>query len=70
MLHPRQGLKPFVVVGTLGTTATGAIDDLTRLSELARRFSAWFHVDAAYGGFFALVDEMKHKIKGQLTVNE
>lgn len=59
-----QGLKPFIVVGTLGTTATGAIDDLSELSILAREFNAWFHVDAAYGGFFALVDEVKSRMKG------
>ena len=39
-----RGLAPFVVIGSLGTTATGAIDDMSTLSALARRLDAWFHV--------------------------
>jgi aromatic-L-amino-acid decarboxylase len=30
----------------------------------AHRFGCWFHVDAAYGGFFYLLDEMKEKLAG------
>ena len=48
----------------MGTTATGAIDDLSSLCSLAHDFDAWFHVDAAYGGFFALLDEVKSDIAG------
>jgi len=59
-----EGLQPFFLLGNFGTTGSGAIDDLTQLSTLARRFGCWFHVDAAYGGFFALVDEIKEKMVG------
>ena len=52
------------MVGTLGTTLTGAIDDLSALSSLARQHGAWFHIDAAYGGFFTLVDSIKLAAKG------
>lgn len=43
------------VVVTLGTTALGALDPLHQVVPLARRAGARVHVDAAYGGFFALL---------------
>ena len=52
------------MAGTLGTTSTGAIDDFSTLSTLAHQHGAWFHIDAAYGGFFALVDSVKFAIRG------
>jgi aromatic-L-amino-acid/L-tryptophan decarboxylase len=58
------GLKPFLVVASAGTTDTGAIDQLDAIANLSERFGTWFHVDAAYGGFFMLVDEIKNKLKG------
>jgi aromatic-L-amino-acid decarboxylase len=48
------GRRPFVIVGVLGTTSSGAVDPLHDLGELAREEGLWFHVDAAYGGGAAL----------------
>jgi aromatic-L-amino-acid decarboxylase len=60
----KAGLQPFIVIATAGTTDTGAIDPLDSIADVCSENKVWFHVDAAYGGFFMLVDEMKAKFKG------
>ncbi len=59
-----KGLNPFLVVASAGTTDTGAIDPLVVISDIAKAANMWFHVDAAYGGFFMLADEVKADFKG------
>lgn len=58
------GRRPFCVVGSAGTTNTGAVDDLRALAGLARSERLWFHVDAAYGGCFALTERGKAALAG------
>jgi aromatic-L-amino-acid decarboxylase len=60
----RSGLRPWLLVASAGTTDTGAIDPLKPLAELARRERLWFHIDAAYGGFFKLVDSLRERLAG------
>ena len=59
-----KGLSPFLVVGNAGTTNTGAVDDLAALAGFCERERLWFHVDAAYGGFFLLTERGKRKMAG------
>lgn len=56
-----QNLLPMAIVATAGTTDFGSIDPLPELSALAHSASAWFHVDAAYGG--ALLFSGQHRAK-------
>src|SRR3989449_1067713 len=46
------------VVATLGTTATGAVDPLDTMFDLSRRYDVRIHADAAYGGYFLLVEDL------------
>jgi glutamate/tyrosine decarboxylase-like PLP-dependent enzyme len=47
------------VVVTLGTTATGAVDPLDEVLALRERYRFRVHVDAAYGGYFMLADNLE-----------
>lgn len=46
----RRGLRPCAIVGTVGSTATTAMDPIDGLAAVARRTGVWLHVDAAMAG--------------------
>jgi glutamate/tyrosine decarboxylase-like PLP-dependent enzyme len=52
----RKGNVGTVVV-TVGTTAVGAVDPLPEILELRERYGFRVHVDAAYGGYFKLIED-------------
>jgi aromatic-L-amino-acid/L-tryptophan decarboxylase len=58
------GLKPFLVVGSVGTVDIGAIDDLQALSALCREEGLWFHVDGAYGALGILSPVLAPRLAG------
>lgn len=60
----KKGLQPFLLVGSAGTTDVGAIDPMDEMADIAEEYNMWLHIDAAYGGFFILLDEFKSKFKG------
>ena len=59
-----NNLNPFLLIASAGTTDTGSVDPLLALGVLAKKFKLWFHVDAAYGGFFVLTKDGKRKLRG------
>ena len=60
----RRGFAPFMVVGTAGTTAAGAIDPLPELAQICRSQDLWFHVDAAWAGAAILSPSLRRHLAG------
>lgn len=58
------GIKPACVIGTAGTTNTGAVDDLAALAHLCQRHDIWFHVDGCIGAFLRIAPKHKTLING------
>ncbi|HEX5113135.1 MAG TPA: pyridoxal-dependent decarboxylase [Saprospiraceae bacterium] len=53
----KQGFIPTCIISTLGTTATGAVDPIAAISEIANQYGIWHHVDAAYAGAALMLEE-------------
>lgn len=52
-----DGLNPFLIIATAGTTDTGTIDPLNEIADIAKQHKLWYHIDGAYGGFFILTSK-------------
>jgi glutamate/tyrosine decarboxylase-like PLP-dependent enzyme len=59
-----QGLQPFCIVASSGTTNTGTVDPLLELSKICKKEKLWFHIDGAYGGAAILAKDGKQLLKG------
>jgi aromatic-L-amino-acid decarboxylase len=62
-----QGLEPFYLTSTLGTTATCAVDDFASIASVLSKYAPpnvpgeiWVHVDAAYAGAALVCPEYQH----------
>jgi aromatic-L-amino-acid decarboxylase len=58
------GLQPMAVIATVGTTSTASIDPVGDIGNLCREAKIWLHIDAAYGGGFAMLPEYEWIRKG------
>ena len=59
-----DGLRPWLVIASAGTTGTGAVDPIDEIAKVVKQHGLWLHVDAAYGGFFLLCDEGREVLRG------
>lgn len=59
-----EGLTPFCLIATSGTTNTGTIDPLSELAAICKKEDIWFHIDGAYGAAAILSPKGKQLLKG------
>ncbi|AWB56607.1 pyridoxal-dependent aspartate 1-decarboxylase PanP [Colwellia sp. Arc7-D] len=59
-----QNIRVLSIVGVAGTTETGNIDPLDKMANIAQRYQAHFHVDAAWGGATLLSNKYRPLLKG------
>jgi aromatic-L-amino-acid decarboxylase len=60
----RAGRRPLAVVATVGTTSATSVDPVDEIADVCREHRVWLHVDAAYGGAMALLEEGRHLMRG------
>ena len=58
------GARPVCVIGTAGTTNTGAIDDLRAIAAICRREGLRFHVDGCIGAFVKIAPDHSGLVDG------
>ena len=58
-----QGLLPFAVIASAGTTNTGSIDPFSETAAICRRYHLWMHVDGSFGAS-VLLSGRKGLLKG------
>jgi tyrosine decarboxylase len=59
-----QGLFPFFVSTTLGTTGSCSFDSLEEIGRGLQKYpNVWLHVDAAYAGNAFICPELKYLLK-------
>jgi glutamate/tyrosine decarboxylase-like PLP-dependent enzyme len=59
-----NGRRPAIVIGSAGTTNTGAVDPLNDLADIAAAKGMWLHVDGAYGAPAAMTERGRQRLQG------
>ena len=60
----KAGFHKFILIGSSGSTPTGSFDDLVALRQIATKYKAWLHVDAAHGGGLAFSRKYHQRLTG------
>ncbi len=60
----RNGILPFCMVATVGTTSSSSVDPVDKIADICEKNNLWLHVDTAYAGSTAIVPEFREYFKG------
>ncbi len=60
----KDGLIPFYVCATLGTTGVCAFDNIEEIGPICKEEDLWLHIDAAYAGSALICPEFRKFSKG------
>lgn len=58
------GHIPICVIPTIGTTSTSSVDPVDGVADICEEHGIWLHVDAAYAGPAAMLEEKRGLFKG------
>ncbi|KAI9342702.1 pyridoxal phosphate-dependent transferase [Pilaira anomala] len=56
-----DGMTPFFINATAGTTVLGAFDPMKEISVVAKKYTCWLHVDGSWGGTAIFSDKVKQE---------
>ncbi|KJE94528.1 glutamic acid decarboxylase isoform 67 [Capsaspora owczarzaki ATCC 30864] len=59
-----DGLAPFFVNATAGTTVVGAFDPFEEIAAVCKKHGVWMHVDAAWGGSALVSSKQRELLRG------
>lgn len=59
-----MGRIPFFVCACIGTTSSNAIDPISEIGDICRKYKLWLHVDAAMSGSAAVCPQYRWVNKG------
>lgn len=59
-----NGLIPFYVCASIGTTSTNAMDPMPEIGRISRKHQLWLHIDAAMSGTASICPEHRHLLDG------
>lgn len=60
----KAGFVPLIAVAAIGTTGSTAIDPLSKIADICKKYNIWLHADAAYAGNALILPEMRYMIDG------
>jgi len=59
-----NGLTPFYLNATAGTTVLCAFDNIMALAPICKKHNIWLHLDGAFGGSVIFSEKYKHLVAG------